>query len=121
MVACPKPPKPEPEPEHVRRVAQLPCCCTLHRFNVDPHHLIRDPDGGHCAGRRSGGKWTVPLRADLHRGGNKSLHFGPLDEPEFFAQYGVDQIAVARKLWALTEAGLRREAWLEAGRKVIEG
>jgi len=108
-------------PAHLRLVAQLPCCCTGNPFNVVAHHLVRDPNGEHCLSRKSGDNWAIPLRNDLHVGGNKSLHNGPLDEPEFLAQYGVDGIALAKQLWALTEQGLRGAKWIEAGERVVRG
>jgi len=112
----PKRPKPIDHETHRNQVRRLPCCCTGRWDGIQAHHLVRDPNGEHCAARRSGDPWAVPLYWEAHA----KLHDGPLDEPAFFAQYGVDQIAVARKLWALTERGLKGEAWLEEGRRIIE-
>jgi hypothetical protein len=107
-------------PAHLSLVRKLPCCLSLHRFNIEAHHLLRVPGHEHCLGRKSGDNWAVPVRADLHR----LLHNGFFDEPAFCYRQGLpheDVLDTARRLWALTEEGLKGEAWLEAGRKVVEG
>lgn len=111
-----KPPPPIRHPHHLRLVASLPCLISGNPYNVQAHHLLRT--GEHCMGRKSGDDWAVPLRQDLHR----ELHEGPLDEPEYFKEWGLahdDVKAIAQGLYRLTLEGVRGARWTAAAERLL--
>jgi hypothetical protein len=86
--------------DHLKFVRNLPCLISGERKNVDAAH-VRYVD--HRFGKRMTGgsekpddKWTVPLRRDLH----EEQHGG--NERAFWQRHGVDPVAVAAALWAVS-------------------
>ena len=89
-------------PNHRRFVASQGCCirgCT--RQPVDAHHLRI----GHGMGMKASDKWCVPLCRWHHtHGGKDAVHgVGSKKELEWFAERGIDAVALAKSLYAASK------------------
>ncbi len=86
----------ERDHNHLRFVARRPCLA-CGRTPCDPHHIKFAEQ--RAMGRKVSDRFTVPLcrlhHRELHRRGN---------ERAWWQSYGVDPLAVAARLWAMTHA-----------------
>lgn len=95
-------------PTHLDLIRQLPCllsgraaeCC--HVRYADSSH--GKPDTG--VGRKPDDKWTVPLAPELHRMLKGCQHDS--NEREWWRQFGIDPLAVAKQLWGKTRLQMER-------------
>lgn len=82
---------------HLECVRALPCCACGRNPRSEAHHLLQTGERG--AGLRSTDRQTVPLctacHMDLHAGGSRNEH-------RFFERAGIDAMALAAALWAVT-------------------
>ncbi len=84
--------------KHRQLVASHGCCIPgCSRQPVDAHHLRI----GHGMGMKAGDEWCVPLCRFHHtHGGNECVHHvGSKHELEWFADRGIDAIALAKSFY----------------------
>lgn len=86
----------ERDRNHLRFVARRPCL-VCDRSPCDPHHIKFAEQ--RAMGRKVSDRFTVPLcrlhHRELHRRGN---------EREWWQTHGIDPLAIAARLWAMTHA-----------------
>lgn len=86
--------------DHLRFIRSLPCLVTGSRGRVEAAH-IRYADSAHGKpgtpmARKPDDMWTVPLAPSVHRRQHS------MNEKAFWAELGIDPLAVALKLHAAT-------------------
>lgn len=89
-------PRRQSDKKHLEYVASQPCVC-CGRSSGPPHHLIGNygKDGPVRGwGLRAGDKFVIPMCPEHHTG----LH-NDGNEQRYLAQYCVDGLAMAAKLW----------------------
>ena len=86
----------EHDRNHLRFVARRPCL-VCGRSPCDPHHIKFAEQ--RAMGRKVSDRFTVPIcrlhHRELHRRGN---------EREWWQTHGIDPLAIAARLWAMTHA-----------------
>lgn len=97
---------------HLRFIRGLPCCICLARGAIDAAHVrMRAPERGKGTtggSRKPDDKWAVPLCDDHHTRGRNAQHRS--GERVWWARQGIDPIALAEALYAVTgdtEAGFK--------------
>jgi hypothetical protein len=88
------------ERAHMDRVAQMPCLA-CGNGPVELHHVVGYADRIGRAPKRH--DRVVPLCAFCHRHGKLSVHGG--SHRSFFANWGVDLMAEAERLWSESDGG----------------
>lgn len=94
----------ERDRNHLRFVARRPCL-VCGRSPSDPHHIKFAEQ--RAMGRKVSDRFTVPLcrlhHRELHRRGN---------EREWWQNHGIDPLAIAATLWAMTvRSKMSKRAW----------
>lgn len=88
--------------EHLAYVAGLPCSVPGCAMVANVHHLrVKGTDA--AAGRRSSDCYAVPVCRAHHQGVGGIHHYGR--EWKWWADIGIDPLALAARLWAEFEAG----------------
>lgn len=95
-------------PTHLDLVRSLPCI--LSGRPAEAAH-IRYADAAHGktetgAGRKPDDRWTVPLAPELHRLLKGCQHDS--NERDWWAQFGIDPLAVAKQLWGKNRLTMER-------------
>ncbi len=98
----------ERDRDHLRFVAAQPCL-VCGRNPSDPHHIKFA--GQRAMGRKVSDRFTVPIcrlhHRELHRRGN---------ECGWWQTRGIDPLAIAARLWAVTHAAEGADAGIETDR-----
>lgn len=84
--------------KHLKCIRQLPCCVSGETQGTEAHHLMQTGERG--MGMKSPDKYAVPLNWRRHTGGVHAN--GSKNETEWFAEQGIDALALAACLWATT-------------------
>lgn len=100
------------DPQHLKFIRSLPCLASGGTYRIEAAH-VRYPDPrygkpGTPMARKPDDKWTVPLSAEMHREERQAQH--KKNERQWWADLGIDPLAVAEKLHAATgdfDAGLQ--------------
>ena len=90
---------------HLRWVRTLPCCVSGAPSGVIVHHCMHgDPS---ATGARSSDRHAVPLLHSLHDAQYAGALHREACEPVWWAARGIDPLALAARLWAISIAAGR--------------
>jgi len=89
--------------QHIKNVRAFPCFNCMTTLNIDPHHLLKLPEGmsdeESGTGQKNGDNWTIPLCRRCH----SALHMAGSEEKFFGKDRALDAIDNAKCLWKRTE------------------
>ena len=89
--------------KHLKNVRRLLCFNCATDQTIEPHHLLKLPEGmsdeESGTGQKNGDNWTIPLCRRCH----SALHMAGSEEKFFGKARALHAIDNAKRLWKLTE------------------
>ncbi len=90
------------EAAHIERVGKMPCCVPGCGARSTVHHVTASIHGGRTTRTHKRIAPLCPRHHQIQHGPKESVE--ALNHGGFFAEYGVDLLALADRLWAESEA-----------------